>query len=93
MTDVLADATERARIADEVIRVAGELRVVDAERTRLFAERLDLWLAGRALDPPITQRELAALAGVTEPAVIQALKKARTQETTPHGQPEPTTTT
>lgn len=74
------DHDERAQILDGLRRLAADLTMLEAARTRMYARRTALWLEGRSLDRPITQRELAAASGITEPAVIQALKKARTLE-------------
>lgn len=68
--EVRADLTS----AIQANRIA--LEEAEARRTRLYAERLDLYRKARDLSPPITQRELAELAGVSEPAVIQTLRKA-----------------
>lgn len=70
---------ERDAIKAELGQVADELATVNATSTELYARRLALLLAGRALQPPITQRELAAAAGVSEEAVIQVLRKAQRQ--------------
>lgn len=77
-------ATEPTPVADlgrdelmaELDQVADRLDVVEAERTELYARRLAIFQRARAIDPPVTQRELAERARVTEPAVIQALRKA-----------------
>lgn len=73
---------ERAEILAGLQALAADLTMLEAARTAMYGRRLDLWLRGRALARPLTQRQLAEASGITEPAVIQALKKARTQETT-----------
>jgi len=63
-------------IADQLDQVADRLDVVEAERTELYARRTSVFQRARAMDPPITQRELAEHARVTDAAVIQVLRKA-----------------
>jgi hypothetical protein len=48
----------------------------ELERSQLYEARLDLFQQARAADPPISHRAIAEAAGVSEPAVIQALRKA-----------------
>lgn len=72
-------ARDRATILALLDQVADELTTVNDEATRLYAYRLELLEEGRAQDPPITQRELAAHAKVSEEAVIQVLRKAERQ--------------
>lgn len=81
MTDQATDAPEREQILADLAAVASTLSQVEATRTSLYARRLALWQQARNLVPPITQRELAATSGVTEPLVIQNLRKARNAAT------------
>jgi hypothetical protein len=61
----------------EDVRSAGEaIADLERERTRLYEERLTLFLEARDLDPPVTHRELAEYAGVGELAVGAQLRKA-----------------
>lgn len=66
---------------NELLDHLDDLRVrieaVEAERDALYAARLAAFIEGRSRQPAITQRALAERAGVSEVAVIQALKKAR----------------
>jgi transcription initiation factor TFIIIB Brf1 subunit/transcription initiation factor TFIIB len=71
---------DRDALLAELGQVAAELEVAEAERTELYAKRLAIYQEARALDPPVTQRELAERAKVTEVAVIQALRKAARQQ-------------
>lgn len=67
---------ERAELLAELDTVADELDQVEASRSELYARRTGIFQRGRAMDPPITQRELAEHARVTDAAVIQVLRKA-----------------
>jgi hypothetical protein len=69
-------ALDRDGLMAELDQVTARLDTVEAERTDLYARRLAIFQRARAIDPPVTQRELAERAHVTEPAVIQALRKA-----------------
>lgn len=60
----------------ELAEVAQELADTLTAEQSLYRRRLALMEEGRAMQPPITQRQLAATAGTTEEAVIQALRKA-----------------
>lgn len=57
--------------------ITDELERLEMRREELYATRLDLWLRGRALDPPMTQKDLATASRVTEGAVTQAMRKLR----------------
>lgn len=70
---------DRDVILADLGRVAADLADTNARAASLYADRLALLQEGRALPKPITQRELAATAGVTEEAVIQVLRKAARQ--------------
>lgn len=39
------------------------------------AERTVIYVAGRELDPPMTYKEIAAVYGITEAAVMQKVKR------------------
>lgn len=71
--------TERARevVLAELAEVAAELAATLGNAEQLYKRRLALMEEGRAMAQPITQRQLAATAGTTEEAVIQALRKAQ----------------
>lgn len=74
----MIDATgERDLLLAELSAITAELAEVGARRAELYGQRLAVFQRARQLDPPITQRELGARAGVTEVAVIQALRQAR----------------
>lgn len=68
--------SDRERVLDDLGVVGDELTVIEERRAELYAARLDLFLRGRALDPPITQRELGEACGVGELAVGAQLRKA-----------------
>lgn len=70
----------RDTLLTELEAVAAELEQAESERTDLYAKRLAIYQEARALQPPVTQRELAERAKVTEVAVIQALRKAARQQ-------------
>lgn len=76
---------EREAILAELAQVADELAATNAKATDLYGARLALLQEGRRLAKPITQRELAATAGVTEEAVIQVLRKAARQAAEANG--------
>ena len=57
----------------ELAQVGHQLAQVDD----LYARRLDLMVRLRKVDPPITIRRLAEVAGMTEGAATQALRQAR----------------
>lgn len=67
----------RKAVLDELATIAARL----AENDGLYARRLELFAEGRAMVPPILQRELAAAAGVTETAVTKELKRAAERST------------
>lgn len=69
-------AEDRADLLTELDRIADELDEVEGQRADLYARRTSVFQRGRAMDPPITQRELAEHARVTDAAVIQVLRKA-----------------
>lgn len=56
-------------------QVADDLKATQEQQARLFDMRLAAFKEARRRTPPITQRRLAELADVTEPAVIQQLRK------------------
>lgn len=66
----------RDQVEADLLDVAEQIAAAEQNRDALYERRADLFRAGRALDPPITQAALAAAAGVSETAVITALKKA-----------------
>lgn len=82
MTAATPAAVEVAALdTNDLLAHLDDLRVriveVEAERDALYAARLAAFIEGRSRQPAITQRALAERAGVSEVAVIQALKKAR----------------
>jgi hypothetical protein len=67
---------DRAALLAELDEVTDELDQVEERRANLYARRTGIFQRARALSPPITQRELAEHARVTDAAVIQVLRKA-----------------
>lgn len=67
---------ERAELLAELDAIADQLDQVEGQRAELYARRTSVFQRARAMDPPITQRELAEHARVTDAAVIQVLRKA-----------------
>jgi hypothetical protein len=67
----------RYGIAADLADLADELESLETATTAAYARRLDLFLAARALDPPMTQRELAGWSRITKGAVTQVLRKVR----------------
>ena len=53
-----------------------EIAVGLEERKGLYEERDKLFLAARGLNPPIIYGELGEAAGISQEAVIQAVRKA-----------------
>lgn len=53
-----------------------QIEKLEARSDALYAERLALFVEGRAQDPPLIQREMGDAAGVTESAVIRTIKRA-----------------
>lgn len=72
-------AMTAARTAEQALGELAELREQitprDAELMALYERRRALYAELRAMDPPVTQRRIAEVAGVTEAAVIAALRK------------------
>jgi hypothetical protein len=66
---------DKAQVTADLVDVSAELAATLANAEALYARRLGLFKEGRGLAPPITQRALASLAGTTEEAVTQALRK------------------
>lgn len=66
-----------AAILADLAVVRARLELVEDERDALYADRLALFWAGRCVDPPVHQRAMADVLGVTEVAVTQALAKDR----------------
>lgn len=81
MTDTGVAERDREVVLAELAQVSAELKDTLTSEARLYDQRLALMEEGRALAQPITQRQLAATAGVTEEAVIQALRKASLRRT------------
>jgi len=67
----------RREIERRLGEIADELDDLQVRVEELYAERLELWQAGQALDPKLLHRELAEPSRVTEGAVTQALRKVR----------------
>lgn len=76
---------QQARITRELAALADELEQLDRRREVIYSRRLELWLEGQAMEPRMTQRELADPARVTEGAVTQALRKVRLEQQTTNG--------
>lgn len=63
-------------------RLTTMARKRDAAESKLaavYAEGADLYMEGRAMDPPVPIPEMAAAAGVSTDAVNKSLRKARTE--------------
>jgi len=67
---------DRTELLAELDAIADQLDQVEEQRADLYARRTSVFQRARAMDPPITQRELAEHARVTDAAVIQVLRKA-----------------
>lgn len=70
----------RPRTEDAILGDLGLVTsAIDEHKAALdkaYARRLALLSEARALDPPVTHRRLAAIAGVSEVALIRQLAKA-----------------
>jgi len=73
----MSDTTtrERADVLADLAQVAAALTATQQDEAGLYAQRTALLQEGRALVPPVTQRELAKTAGVSEEAIVQVLRK------------------
>lgn len=71
-----AEAPTREQLLAELALVGDRL----AKVPDLYTKRDKLYLQLRALDPPVTQREIAAAARTSEQAVTQSLRKLRNTE-------------
>lgn len=65
------------RTREEVLKDIKAISRKLHEAKLLFRKRVDLYVEGRSLTPPITQREMAEASGLTEIAVTKALHKRR----------------
>lgn len=70
-------AFSRDEILAELGRIKSHLDQAKDRAEDLYEARLALYQAGQALDPPLTQREMADVAGVSEVAVTAQLRKGR----------------
>lgn len=82
MTDATAtEADARERTPDDVLAeltaVAAQLTLHNAILTDLYAQRDRLYCEARAFTPPVTQKRMAAAAGMSEVAVVASLRKLR----------------
>lgn len=68
---------DRDAILSALIGIRAELEAGKARSDQLYAERLELYQAGQALRPPLTQREMAEATGVSEVNVTAQLRKGR----------------
>lgn len=73
-------ATDRDALLAELAEVGEMIRTTETALTGLYSRRLALFRVARRLDPPVTQRVLGDAAGITEVAVIAAIKKAERAE-------------
>lgn len=76
--------TESERRGQEILERLEEIRDQLTDRADLMAERNDLFVEGQALRPKLTQREMAARAGISDVTVHFAVQqvKGREQEAT-----------
>ena len=68
-------ALTRDEVVQELAANAAKATEAQTRLDGLRSYRLDLFHAGKALDPPLTNRELAEAAGVTEWNVMKVLRK------------------
>lgn len=70
-----SDEAKRARILHRLERLRPLINACDEKGRSLYAEREALFLEGRAMVPPMIQREMAEASGVTEGAVIHVVQR------------------
>lgn len=58
-------------------RMAARIAEQETVLADLYSERTQVFCALRDLDPPVTQRVIAEAAGVSDVAVIAAIRKAK----------------
>ncbi len=75
MTDTSTDARQ-ATLA-ELAALCDELAALRIRRSEIYGRRLELWIAGQAHDPRISQKTLGEASGVSEAAVFMALRDHR----------------
>ena len=68
----------RGHLLSELGRLAAEIDAVEEVRDDLYRYRLELLREARDMRPPILQRVLADVCGVSDPAINQQLKKMGT---------------
>ena len=71
------DTSARDKVLADLAELAPRITELERQLHAAYDERLALYLAGRAAEPPATQHQLAGAAGVTGVAVSKALTKAR----------------
>lgn len=70
-------ATTREELLAGVASVAARIAETEGTLADLLDERAVLFTAGRDMDPPITNQALADAAGVSDVAVLTAVRKRR----------------
>lgn len=63
----------RAQLA-ELAEVVEQIGSTSSVQDRLMAQRLALWKALRALDPPVSWADMARVCGISEVTIIQAVQ-------------------
>lgn len=68
-----------AQLLRRLTTMARRRDAAEAKLAAVYAEGADLYMEGRAMDPPVPIPEMAAAAGVSTDAVNKSLRKARTE--------------
>lgn len=75
----MADDKARERAAKRILvdleRLKPRIDKTEADLKALYTAREDAFMAGRALSPPLVQKVMGVSSGVTEAAVIHAIKR------------------
>lgn len=76
MATAASDLTpEQSRMLRDMRTFAKRFEAKQAEVAKMENDRADLYIAARAIDPPLTFRVIADTFGVTEAAVMQKIKR------------------
>lgn len=72
-----ADTTAAAGMIERLTELRGIITDLEGREKEAYAERLALFHAARALDPPVIMTVIAGASGVSEVAVARAFQKER----------------
>jgi len=72
----LPDDAERGDVLARLAVLAGNIGLLTDLLDGAYAVRIALWKVGRAMVPPITQRELGQASGVSDVAIAKKLRES-----------------